>query len=1037
MLGGSWTAESGHGHGRIKSVPLLLACGLALLICLALAGTPAPAAAQANLPRVVILDSYHQGEDWSDNELAGILPTLQKAYPDLAPAIERLDAKRWPGPANLQNVKRYLAGKYQGQRLDLLMVLDNSALDLVLQNRAELFPGVPVVFAGVNGFRPEMIAGQPGITGVKENQNIAGTLELILALQPGTRRVLAVHDYTSSGISMRREAVEALALYRDRLEVTFTSDAPFAQLDQQLRGLPADAVVLILTYVTDQAGRTFTRAESTRLISQASPVPVYAAHETRLGHGILGGLLLEGREHGAQAAEMALQVLAGADPASLPVADSRAHPVFDHQVMARFNISRNSLPPGSRIINLSPSRWERHRAVLVPLSVVLLVLCSLAAWLGWALLRGRRAEAALRQSEARQRLLLETMTFGVAECDPRGTITYANPALARMQGADARQLTGQPLWDTMLPGADQESMPAYFQDLTLHQPEPQPYFTTNQRQDGSQYLARVDWSYQRDQQGKVTGFTVIIHDITEPLQAQEALRKSEEKFRQLFEHSNDAIFVHDDQGVFLDVNQRACGMLGYSRAEILAMQTKDCHPPEAQEDGRQAFRELLSQGSVYFETVFLRADASLIDVEISTNPVGGQENVYQAIVRDITGRKRAEEEKARLEGQLRQAQKMEAIGTLAGGIAHDFNNILGAILGFAEIARDDALAGKASPQDIEQILTAAERAKRLVQQILTFSRKVEPQRRPLDLNQEVRRALDLLERTLPKMIGIGLELAPDLRRVEADPGQISQVILNLAANAVQAMPEGGHLTIATANVQLHGQGCGTCGANLEGDWVMLTVRDSGQGIAPEDLPRIFDPFFTTKEVGKGTGLGLSMVHGIVKAHGGHIESQSQVGRGTGITIYLPGLGVEATEPGLEGQSPELPGGRETILLVDDEEALCAMGARLLAAAGYRVLVAQSGEEALERYWQQGRGIDLFIMDLGMPGMGGHKALKAILALDPLARVVIASGYSATDQVRAALESGAVGYVAKPFRRSDLLGTVRQALDRGPSASGPF
>ncbi|MBI4797724.1 MAG: PAS domain S-box protein [Desulfarculus sp.] len=1037
MLGGSGAAQSGHGHGRIKYIPLLLACGLTLLICLALAGTPVPSAAQANLPRVVILDSYHQGEDWSDNELAGILPTLHQLYPDLAPAIERLDAKRWPGPANLHNVRRYLADKYRTRRPDLLMVLDNSALDLVLQNRGELFPGVPVVFAGVNGFRPEMIAGQPGITGVKENQNIAGTLELILALQPGTRRVLAVHDYTSSGLSMRREAEEAFAPFRDRLEVTFTADAPFARLDQQLRGLPADAVVLILTYVTDQAGRTFTRAESTRLICQASPVPVYAAHETRLGHGILGGLLLEGREHGAQAAEMALKVLAGADPASLPVADSRARPIFDHQVMARFHIPQGALPPGAEVVNKPVSPWQRHRAVLVPLLVVLLVLGSLAAWLGWALLRGRRAEAALRQSEARQRLLLETMTFGVAECDPRGTVTYANPALARMQGADARQLTGSPLWDTMAPGADQESMPAYFQNLTLNQPEPQPYFTTNQRRDGSQYLARVDWSYQRDPQKRVTGFTVIIHDITEPLQAQQALKKSEEKFRQLFEHSNDAIFVHDDQGVFLDVNQRACAMLGYSRGEILAMRTKDCHPPEAQEDGRQAFQVLMSQGSVCFETVFLRADGSLIDVEISTSPVGGQENVYQAIVRDITGRKRAEEEKARLEGQLRQAQKMEAIGTLAGGIAHDFNNILGAILSFAEIARDDALAGKASPQDIEQILTAAERAKRLVQQILTFSRKVEPQRRPLDLNQEVRRALDLLERTLPKMIGIGLDLATDLRRVEADPGQISQVILNLAANAVQAMPEGGQLTIATANLQLEGRGCGTCGASLEGDWVMLTVRDSGQGIAPEDLPRIFDPFFTTKEVGKGTGLGLSMVHGIVKAHGGHIESLSQLGQGTAITIYLPGLGVEAAEPGLEGQTPELAGGRETILLVDDEEALCAMGARLLSAAGYRVLVAQSGEEALERYWQQGRGIDLFIMDLGMPGMGGHKALKAILALDPLAKVVIASGYSATDQVRAALESGGVGYVAKPFRRSDLLGTVRQALDRGPSGGSPF
>ncbi|MFH1036257.1 MAG: PAS domain S-box protein [Pseudomonadota bacterium] len=1009
----------------------------ATLLCLMGLAAPSPVVALATLPSVVILDSYHQGEAWSDNELAGILPALREVYPDLVPAIERLDAKRYPGVENLRRASRFLAEKYRDRRVDLLMVLDNAALSLVVENPGGLFPGVPVVFAGINGFRPGMLAGRDKVTGVKETEDLAGTLRLILSLQPGVKQVLAVHDHTNSGLLMRREMDETLPAFQDRLRFSFSPDASFAQLKAQLASLPADSAVLILTYVTDQDGRTFTRAESTRLISQASPVPVYAMHETRLRHGILGGMLLEGRAHGRQAAALALEILAGKEPSQLPVVDSHSRAVFDYQQMARFNIPLEALPPGSRVINRPVTPWQRHQAVLTPLLLVLALLGATAALLGWALLRGRRAETALRQSEARHRLLLETMTLGVAECEASGRITYVNPAFGQMQASSLGELLGTHLWETLAPGPDRDGLPAYFQELLREQPEAMPYFTTNQRRDGSHYLARVDWSYQRDPQALVHGFTLIIQDITEQIKAQQALLKSEEKFRQLFEHSNDAIFVHDDRGNFLDINERACQLLGHPRQRVLALKTVDCHPPEARSGAKRAFRELLAHGRASFETVFRRADGSLIDVEISVSPVGGQERVFQAIARDITERKRAEADRARLESQLRQSQKMEAIGTLAGGIAHDFNNILGAILGFAELAREDALAGETKPQDIAHIIQAAERARDLVQHILTFSRKMEPQRRPMDINQEVRRAMDLLQSTLPKMISMDLRLAPDLRRVNADPGQMSQVVMNLAANAFHAMPEGGRLTIITANLPLDQRTCPTCGKTFSGDWVMLSVTDTGQGIAPENLPRIFDPFFTTKEVGQGTGLGLSTVHGIITGHDGHIECMSTPGQGATFRLYLPALAIASPLIEAEGQPLEAPDGQGTILLVDDEEALLVMGQRLLGSAGYRVLTAHSGEEALATYRQAGQEIALVIMDLGMPGIGGHKALKEILAHDPLARIVIASGYAAQEQVKAALQAGAAGYVAKPYHRAALLSAIKAVLDdAGPPPDQP-
>jgi len=436
-----------------------------------------------------------------------------------------------------------------------------------------------------------------------------------------------------------------------------------------------------------------------------------------------------------------------------------------------------------------------------------------------------------------------------------------------------------------------------------------------------------------------------------------------------------------------------------------------------------AYREVPVMAEEKFRQV---ADALFVLANQLSNVA--YQNVQQA--RFITERDRAEAEKAKVEVQLLQAQKMEAIGTLAGGIAHDFNNILGAILGYAEIVRDDAELGRTRVQDVDQIIAAAERAKSLVQQILTSSRKVEPERRPLDLNQEVRRAMELLAHTLPKMISTRLSLAPGLNRVFADPGQLSQVMLNLTANAAQAMPEGGVLTIATQEVTVEQRLCHTCGELFSGPWVTLTIADTGQGIPPDDIPRIFDPFFTTKDVGKGTGLGLSMVHGIIQGHGGHIECQSQLGQGATFTIYLAPCSRRGGEVAEETPDAEnaFPGG-ETILLVDDEAPLRNMGERLLTPLGYQVLTASSGEEALKVYQGGADAIDLVIMDLGMPGMGGYKALQAILAQDPAASVVIASGYSAQDQVRHALEAGAAGYVAKPFRRLDLLAAVRAALER--------
>ncbi|MBV5274986.1 MAG: response regulator [Lamprocystis purpurea] len=369
----------------------------------------APAAVPQPAPHIVILNAYHPGDAWADDELTGLLAGLKTAYPDQVPAVEYLDAKRFPGPEHLAFLKDTLVRKYRGQSVDLLIALDNPALDLLRAYPAELFPVVPVVFAGINGFRSEMLEDRPGITGVAEIQDIAGTLDLALRLHPGARRVLVVHDYTASGLALRQDMDHILPDLRHRLEIDFSPDVPLPELERQLDALPPDTLVLILTYVTDAAGHVFPRAQSTRRIADASPAPVYAMHGTRLGQGIVGGLLLDGREHGGQAAALALGVLAGEDPARIPVEQSTARPALDDIQLRRFGVDPGTLPPDSRVINRPETLYSLHRPLVHGVLAALALLLAMVVVLTIAVLRARRAEAALRESEMRLRLALERL----------------------------------------------------------------------------------------------------------------------------------------------------------------------------------------------------------------------------------------------------------------------------------------------------------------------------------------------------------------------------------------------------------------------------------------------------------------------------------------------------------------------------------------------------------------------------------------------------------------------------------------------------
>jgi signal transduction histidine kinase/CheY-like chemotaxis protein len=422
----------------------------------------------------------------------------------------------------------------------------------------------------------------------------------------------------------------------------------------------------------------------------------------------------------------------------------------------------------------------------------------------------------------------------------------------------------------------------------------------------------------------------------------------------------------------------------------------------------------------------LRKDGTEFPIEVSLSPLETEQGMLiSSGIRDIT-------ERVALEERLRQSQKMEAVGRLAGGVAHDFNNLLTVILGYSQILADGLPAGRLA-DSTSQIKSAADRAAGITRQLLAFSRKTVLSPRIIDLNDIMLNLDSLLRRLIGEDIEVLTVPARDLGSVKADPGQIEQVIMNLALNSRDAMPQGGKLTLETANVQLDEKYAGEHQPISAGNYVMLAVSDTGLGMSPEVQARVFEPFFTTKEVGKGTGLGLSMVYGIVKQSGGYIWVYSEPGSGTTFKIYLPRVDQPAESAGADKRPSSVQRGTETILLVEDDPQLRQLSSSVLAHCGYKVLAASSPEEGLEVCRANHQEIRLLVTDVVMPRMNGRQLAEQVLKISPQTRVLYISGYTNNAIVHYGVLDPGLWFLPKPFTLSALIAKVREVLDASATA----
>ena len=634
-------------------------------------------------------------------------------------------------------------------------------------------------------------------------------------------------------------------------------------------------------------------------------------------------------------------------------------------------------------------------------------------------------ENALRQSEAQFEAVFNQTYQLICILDPDGTTRSVNQTAIDFVGVDGAEMIGRKFWETPYWQHSPDTQAALREAIVRAAAgELTRMEVTHIRHDGE--MRYVDFSIKPvfDAKGQVMMLVPEGRDISERKKAEEILRVSEEKYRLLVENAHDAIFIaQGDQ--LLYANHSTELLTGYSAAELQNTPFTDFVHPDDQALVAQRHRSRIEGKEIpnFFSIRLLSRSGAVKWVELNAVRIDWEGRAaVMCFARDITSQKQ-------MEAQLLQAQKMEAVGTLAGGIAHDFNNNLQAISGYTQLLLMDDYGGAREKEMLAAIQHASDHARDLTQQLLTFSRKIESQLAPLDLNHELRNMMKILERTLPRMIEIEARLVDDLRIVEADQTQFEQIIMNLGINASHAMPDGGRLHIETRNAELDRDFCRRHLGATPGAYAMLAISDTGVGMDAQTREHIFEPFFTTRETGVGTGLGLAMVYGIVKSHRGYITCESAPGQGTTFTVYFPAVALHKGRMEAEKELPPVAGGSESILLVDDDQVIRNLGRQLLERFGYRVCEAPDGEGALKIFRQKASMIDLIVLDLNMPGMGGVSCLDAIRAINTRVPVLIASGQAPDRQTQATINRLAQGFVGKPYELQAMLQAVRETLDR--------
>ena len=641
----------------------------------------------------------------------------------------------------------------------------------------------------------------------------------------------------------------------------------------------------------------------------------------------------------------------------------------------------------------------------------------------------KQAEEALQKSESQLQTIIEHSNELFYIHDTNHILTYVSPTCEQILGYTPDQMKRK--WTELATDNPINLKGVEITENAIKRGKIQrPYLLELKKKDDSILLVEVEESPVKDATGKVVAISGALRDVTARKLTKDRLIKSEKRFRDLFNGINAIIYTQDLEGCYTSVNPALCKAFGYKENELIGKPAWDFMEPESVPAFKSEYLESLKKYGLHEGTIiynkkngdehYLGYKSALIIPEEGNPFISGTG-------RDITDNILSEKKLARLEEQVNQSQRMESIGTLAGGIAHDFNNILSPIMGHTEILLMDTPEDDSSQESLNQIYTAALRAKELVKQILTFSRQENSELKLMKLQPIVKEALKLIRSTIPTTIAIHQDIDPDCGVIKADPTQIHQIVMNLSTNAFHAMEEtGGELSVGLKEIQF-GKHDIIDPEMKPGTYACLTIVDTGIGMNKKLTKKIFDPFFTTKKQGKGTGMGLSVVHGIVKGMGGTIQVYSEPDKGTKFNVYFPLEKKYSEEQNIQDMQ-NISGGFERILLVDDEEGVINMGKRMLEYLGYQVTCHTSSLDALEAFKENPDEFELVITDMEMPNMTGDKLSVELTKIRPDIPILLCSGFSETMTREKAASLGIKDFLLKPISMKDLSQKIREVLN---------
>ncbi len=1004
-----------------------------------------PLLAQNN-HRVLFLGSYHQGEVWEDRILEGVRKILVPFAMEVN--VEYLDSRHNPSLKYGEDFARFIAAKYRSQDIRLVITADDAALDFWMDRRSRLLPDVPVVFCGINNHQDPYVQNLDNTTGILENPDLEGTLNLALKMHPAARKLYIVaSDRILMRASTLRDFRRIAKRFENKISIEEILNLSTKEAPARIKAIPPNSILLLMTVLEDEQGLEINSLRTSSILAEYSRAPIYVMGESEMGWGPIGGLVISGEGQGEAAAKIALQILAGERVESIPVIrQNPVTPIFDFIVLKRFGVPESLLPPGSHVLNRPVTLYARYWPWFWGVGIFFL----LETWLVIQLLFNRRSriqtEQELRESEARLKSAQAMAHVGNWEIDLKTQRIWGSEEAFRIYGI-ASPSAWVPLAtaQAMVHPADRPQLDQALKKL-IETGEPyEVECRVKQAGDGQWRNVHSRANLVRDSEGHSPKVIGVLQDVTEQKMAATALAESEIRYRMIAENATDLISLHTLEGSYLYVSPAVRSLFGYEPEEMIGHSAFEFIHPEDQVSVEAHRQETIAkQKHEAISYRMRRKDGSWIWMEANSrilparDPAG--EHRLLAISRDVTERRHTEEERIQLERRIQHSQKLESLGVLAGGIAHDFNNLLMAILGNLGLALEDLSSNSPARPYIDDAEQAAHRAADLTRQMLAYSGRGRFVIQSVNLGELVAEMLHLLKSSISKTAVLNLHLDHELPPVMADPGQLQQVVMNLIVNASEAIGDQiGTITLATGT-----QRCETDYLNksrLEekppaGKFVFLEISDTGCGMDQETQRRLFDPFFTTKFFGRG--LGMSAVLGIVRGHQGALMVYSEVKKGTTFKILFPAEdSTQMTAPVKSAvqitHSPH-PLFHGLILLVDDEKMVRELGRKMLERLGFQVQTVKDGEDACAFFRQQAGEIRCVLLDLTMPKMDGVATFSELKQIQPEVKVILTSGFNHQDVTQRFAGKGLAGFIQKPYQMQTLQDLLQKILGNSPGDS---